>query len=270
MKYPFLALLAAGPAHGYELRQAFEERFGGLLRRSTPGRSTRRSAGSSGTASSARTTCAAPERPPNKRVYELTADGREALADWVAAPARRPAEGRVLHQARARGPRRRRRPEGADRAAAARVPPVPPRPRPARGRTADGDDPAAELLIEGAALHLQADLQWLDLSTSVFIHRRQPMAILQADGLARAPSLPRHRRARPPRRRRALEPGRVRRGHGAQRLGQVDPPAPARRARPSDRRPRHCSTASGSTTAPRRSSRSCAGGASGSSSSSST
>ena len=28
MKYPLLALLAAGPAHGYELKQSFEARFG--------------------------------------------------------------------------------------------------------------------------------------------------------------------------------------------------------------------------------------------------
>ena len=31
MRSPFLALLAARPAHGYELRQALEQRFGSAL-----------------------------------------------------------------------------------------------------------------------------------------------------------------------------------------------------------------------------------------------
>ena len=29
--------------------------------------------------------------------------------------------------------------------------------------TANGNKPAAELLVEGAVLHLKADLEWLDL-----------------------------------------------------------------------------------------------------------
>jgi DNA-binding PadR family transcriptional regulator len=31
MRFPLLALLASGPAHGYELKQALEQRFGSVL-----------------------------------------------------------------------------------------------------------------------------------------------------------------------------------------------------------------------------------------------
>ena len=163
MRYPFLALLAAGPAHGYELRQAFEERFGGLLPPINAGQ--------------IYTTLARLERDglvdgddvaqdgrPNKRVYALTQTGRTALADWVEAPAPGArmkdeffvklvlagltgvAEPRALIERQRREYLQSLR--DLDRLAGER-----------RG---DGD-PAVELLIEGAALHLQADLKWLDL-----------------------------------------------------------------------------------------------------------
>src|SRR3712207_2489046 len=86
MRYPFLALLARGPAHGYELKQELEQRFGELLPPINAGQ--------------IYTTLARLERDglvdaddvaqdgrPNKRVYELTPEGRRALAEWVATPA---------------------------------------------------------------------------------------------------------------------------------------------------------------------------------------
>ena len=163
MRYPFLALLAVGPAHGYELRQAFEERFGGLLPPinagqiyTTLGRLERDGLVSADDV--------AQNGRPNKRVYELTADGRAALAEWVAAPAPGArlkdeffiklvlaglagvADPKALIERQRREYLQSLR--DLDRLAAERH---------------GGDDPTAELLIEGAALHLQADLQWLDL-----------------------------------------------------------------------------------------------------------
>ena len=163
MRYPFLALLASGPAHGYELRQAFEERFGGLLPPinagqiyTTLGRLERDGLVSADDV--------AQDGRPNKRVYELTEVGRAALAEWIAAPAPGArlkdeffiklvlagftgvADPRALIERQRREYLQSLR--DLDELAA--------------GRRGNGDT-AAELLIEGAVLHLQADLQWLDL-----------------------------------------------------------------------------------------------------------
>ena len=82
MRYAFLALLAKTPAHGYELKHAFEEAFGdawpelnfgqiyttlsrlerdGLVKGTQADDSDRR----------------------NKRIYELTPEGHNALQAWV-------------------------------------------------------------------------------------------------------------------------------------------------------------------------------------------
>ena len=162
MRYPFLALLASGPAHGYELRQAFEERFGGLLPPINAGQiyTTLQRLERDGLVSVDDVT---QNGRPNKRVYDLTDGGRAALAEWIAAPAPGArlkdeffiklvlagltgvAEPKALIERQRREYLQSLR--DLDRLAAER----------------EGGDPAAELLIEGAALHLQADLQWLDL-----------------------------------------------------------------------------------------------------------
>src|SRR6202046_5293013 len=85
VRQPLLALLAKEPAHGYELKLALEQTFGqaypspnigqiyvtlkrleqdGLVRSEDVEQATR----------------------PNKRVYELTAAGREVLRAWVEEP----------------------------------------------------------------------------------------------------------------------------------------------------------------------------------------
>ena len=82
---PLLALLAAGPAHGYELKQALEQRFGAVLPPLNSGQ--------------IYTTLARLQRDglveddaveqdgrPNKRVYRVTAAGRDELERWVAEP----------------------------------------------------------------------------------------------------------------------------------------------------------------------------------------
>ena len=158
MRYPFLALLAERPAHGYELKQALEHRFGGALPALNAGQ--------------IYTTLARLERDGlvsgtdvegdtrQKRVYELTDAGRRALEEWVEKPASGP---RLRDEfflklvlAGAAGiadPRRlieRQRREYLQAL------------RDLTAVAQDGNGVAA-LLAEGAALHLEADLKWLDL-----------------------------------------------------------------------------------------------------------
>ena len=161
MRFPLLALLADAPAHGYELKQALEQRFGSVLPPLNTGQ--------------IYTTLSRLERDglveddavaqngrPNKRVYRLTEAGRMELRGWVAeaTPAVRLKDDFFMKLVLAR---------------AARI--ADPLVLIARQRDAylqalrelddvalatNGDDTAA-LLIEGAALHLEADLKWLEL-----------------------------------------------------------------------------------------------------------
>jgi DNA-binding PadR family transcriptional regulator len=162
MRYPFLALLAQRPSHGYELRQALEHRFASLLPPMNAGQ--------------IYTTLGRLERDGlvtghdveddsrNKRIYELTETGRAALAEWLSTPSPGP---RLKDEffmklvlaglsgiADAKGLIDRQRREylqalrDLDELAL---------------RQGSNGDPAAELLIEGTALHLEADLKWLDL-----------------------------------------------------------------------------------------------------------
>ncbi len=158
MRMPLLALLAKEPAHGYELKAQLEQIFGeaypspnigqiyvtlqrlerdGLVRSQDVVQTTR----------------------PNKRVYELTDAGREALIGWVDRPSDGP---RVrddffmkLALSQHSGTsdrlglinRQRRHYLSQMRGLAALA--------------ASCERPIPRLLIEGAMLHLQADLDWL-------------------------------------------------------------------------------------------------------------
>ena len=160
MRYPVLALLADAPAHGYEIRRGLEERFGAVIAPLNAGQ--------------VYTTLQRLERDdlvrddaveqasrPDKRVYRLTPAGREALQTWLGAPS---APTRLrddffmkLVFAHTMGL--------ADPAALI-----------ARQRSAylralgelerviatGAEDPTTALVAEGAALHLEADLKWLD------------------------------------------------------------------------------------------------------------
>jgi DNA-binding PadR family transcriptional regulator len=158
MRMPLLALLAKEPAHGYELKSLLEQIFGeayptpnigqiyvtlqrlerdGLVRSQDVVQATR----------------------PNKRVYELTEAGREALATWLDRETEGP---RVrddffmkltLSQLAGGTDRlglinRQRRHYLAQMRSLSEL---------AGTETA----PIPRLLIEGAMLHLQADLDWL-------------------------------------------------------------------------------------------------------------
>jgi DNA-binding PadR family transcriptional regulator len=161
MRYPFLAVLAAGPAYGYELRSTLQERFGEVLPPlnagqvyTTLGRLERDGlvAGQD----------VVQERRPNKRVYSITDAGRTAIKEWVERPTTRThlkdefflklvlAAEAGLADARSLIARERQACLQAlrdlDELATSK-------------RQAGA---VARLMLEGAALHLEADLKWLD------------------------------------------------------------------------------------------------------------
>ncbi|MFI7062343.1 PadR family transcriptional regulator [Kribbella sp. NPDC050124] len=167
MRSLFLALLADESRYGYEIKQALEQEFGETLPALNAGQ--------------IYSTLARLERDGlvvgesvegdsrRKRVYELTEAGRAALADWIDTPvpgARLKDEffmklvilasaGLADPKALIAGQRREYLQSLRDLDAMLAT---------------DGARPAAELLAEGAVLHLKADLEWLDL-----IEQRLPM-----------------------------------------------------------------------------------------------
>jgi DNA-binding PadR family transcriptional regulator len=160
MREHFLALLARDSGYGYELGRALQQEFGELLPALNAGQ--------------IYTTLARLERDGlvvghsvagdsrRKRVYELTEEGRAALARWVEAPvpgARLKDEffmklvvvmAAGLAEPHAVIERQRREYLQTLRDLDALL-------------AANGKGPAAELLVEGAVLHAKADLEWLDL-----------------------------------------------------------------------------------------------------------
>jgi DNA-binding PadR family transcriptional regulator len=161
MKFPILAMLASSPAHGYELKRELEQHFGAALPPLNTGQiyTSLARLERDGLVDADRV---AQDSRPNKRVYHLTPQGQAALDEWVTQPtpgtrlrdeffmklvlAGRAgiADPRVLIE-RQRGEYL----QGLrdlDRLSGA----------------ANGDW-AEALLIEGAALHLEADLKWLAL-----------------------------------------------------------------------------------------------------------
>ena len=160
MRELFLTLLTGRSAYGYELRQTLEREFGDLLPTLNAGQ--------------IYTTLArlerdglvvgqdVPEDTRGKRVYMLTDAGRAELSEWI----ENPVPGTrlkdeffmkfvVLASARLAEPRQlleeqRREYLQSLRDLNALL-------------EANGKGPAAELLVEGAILHLKADLEWLEL-----------------------------------------------------------------------------------------------------------
>jgi DNA-binding PadR family transcriptional regulator len=161
MKFPILALLASSPAHGYELKRELEQHFGAALPPLNTGQiyTSLARLERDGLVDADRV---AQDSRPNKRVYRLTAQGQAALDEWVTQPT----------------PGTRLRDEFFMKLVlAGRAGIADPRVLIERQRgeylqslrdldrllgTANGEW-AASLLIEGAALHLEADLKWLAL-----------------------------------------------------------------------------------------------------------
>jgi DNA-binding PadR family transcriptional regulator len=159
MRYPLLALLASRPAHGYELKQELEQHFGSVLPPLNAGQiyTTLQRLERDGLVEGDRV---AQERRPNKRVYRVTDAGREALQEWVdeATSGSRLKDEFFLKLVLA------------GMTGVAEPLALIERQRRAYlqalrdlGTVTPNGNVTAELLLEGAALHLEADLKWLEI-----------------------------------------------------------------------------------------------------------
>lgn len=159
MRLPLLALLAKEPAHGYELKLALEQTFGQAYPSPNIGQIyvTLKRLESDGLVSSQ---SVAQDRRPDKKVYELTAAGREALAEWVGAPCEGPRIRDDFFVKLILAPRAGLADQmeliNSQRRHYYRAM------RDLTELASGAADRPARLLIEGALLHLQADLDWLE------------------------------------------------------------------------------------------------------------
>ncbi|MAG35337.1 MAG: PadR family transcriptional regulator [Dehalococcoidia bacterium] len=163
MRYPILALVAAGHAHGYELKQALDQQFAAVWPAINVGQiyTTLSRLERDGLVESEQVTQA---HRANKRVYAVTPAGQEALTAWMQEATTRPrlkdefflklvmARGTGVADPEALIERQRRAYLQALRDLDG-----------LSSQLANAHDAAVQVLVEGAALHIQADLKWLDL-----------------------------------------------------------------------------------------------------------
>lgn len=166
MKYALLALLAQAPAHGYELKQAFENLFGAVQSPLNAGQiyTTLSRLERDGLVSD---TAVEQDDRPNKRVYELTPAGKQAVMDWLQASVAGPrlrdefftklVLAREAHIA-----------DPCDLIAQQRHHYLQDLRDMNRLLTRHQSDVVASLLIEGVILHLEADVKWLDRCEEAF------------------------------------------------------------------------------------------------------
>ena len=161
MRLPLLALLAKEPAHGYELKSRLEQILGEAYPSPNIGQVylTLQRLERAGLVLSQDVVQAA---RPNKRVYEITPAGREMVAGWLEDPSDGPRVRDNFFMKLALGPlvgdidrlalinRQRRHYLAQIRTLNSLA-----------AENADSD-PIARLLIEGAMLHIQADIDWLE------------------------------------------------------------------------------------------------------------
>jgi DNA-binding PadR family transcriptional regulator len=170
VRFLFLALLAGGPAHGYDLKRAYDSRFGSIWGALNIGQVYTTMARLERDGLVAHETVAQDDRP-DKKVYAITDLGRRALAEWLEDAEDPPAvKSDLVLTLVAAGI------TGADPA------PIVARQRrrylqalrdldalagtlDARGNgDGRGDHASVQgLLVEGAALHVDAELRWLDV-----------------------------------------------------------------------------------------------------------
>jgi DNA-binding PadR family transcriptional regulator len=161
VRQPLLALLAKEPAHGYELKLALEQIFGQAYPSPNIGQVyvTLKRLEADGLVSSQDVE---QDSRPNKRVYELTPAGREQLTAWVQEP---------IEGARVRDEFFMKLVLAPMAGLADRMELINAQRRHYLGimrnlmdmqAGTDAATPAARLLIDGAVLHLQADLDWLE------------------------------------------------------------------------------------------------------------
>ncbi|WP_030262446.1 PadR family transcriptional regulator [Streptomyces sp. NRRL B-24484] len=160
MRLPLLALLAKEPAHGYELKQALEQTFGAAYPRANIGQ-IYVTLGRLEKAGLVEGQDVAQDGKPDKRVYAITDTGRQEVATWLGEPSEGPrvrdefflklvlAPGTQLADRLTLINNQRRHylnvMRGLNRMA-----------------TEERGNQVSQLLIEGAVLHLQADLDWLE------------------------------------------------------------------------------------------------------------
>ncbi|MFI6479878.1 PadR family transcriptional regulator [Nonomuraea sp. NPDC050663] len=159
MRLHLLALLAKEPAHGYELKQALEQTFGAAYPSPNIGQIyvTLARLEKDGLV---RAVDVEQSNRPNKKVYYLTATGREALTTWVEEPTEGPRVRDEFYMKLVLAPL-----TGiADRMAL-----ISRQRRHYLGLMRElnevmerSESAVARLLVEGAMLHLQADLDWLE------------------------------------------------------------------------------------------------------------
>ncbi|MDN3292916.1 PadR family transcriptional regulator [Streptomyces ficellus] len=161
MRLPLLALLARGPAHGYELKQDLEQLLGSAYPPTNVGQIyvTLGRLEKSGLIEGEEI---AQESRPNKKIYRLTDAGQEALRAWFEETADEPRVRDEFFMKLALAPRtgladqialinKQRREYLNTMRNLSKL-----------AATEDRDNRIAHLLIEGAMLHLQADLDWLE------------------------------------------------------------------------------------------------------------
>ncbi len=160
VRLPLLALLAKEPAHGYELKNLLEQTFGEAYPSPNIGQIyvTLQRLERDGLVSSQDVVQAT---RPNKRVYELTPAGRDALTTWIEEPSDGPRVRDDFFMKLVLSPvagatdrmalinRQRRHYLNLMRGLSGLA-------------AASGGSRVSRLLIEGAMLHLQADLDWLE------------------------------------------------------------------------------------------------------------
>lgn len=155
-----MALLSGGRGHGYELKQALNQSFGRLLPELNSGQiySTLARLERDGLVEGE----SVADDNRRKKVYRLTDRGQEVLQTWVSVPVPGPrlkdeffikfvvATSMGLADPLTMIELQRREYLQSLRDLDARL-------------TTDGNSPTTELMVEGAVLHLKADLGWLDL-----------------------------------------------------------------------------------------------------------
>ncbi|MEV7996822.1 PadR family transcriptional regulator [Streptomyces sp. NPDC086077] len=161
MRLPLLALLARGPAHGYELKQDLEQLLGAAYPQPNIGQIyvTLGRMEKSGLIEGEEIE---QSNRPNKKIYHLTDAGREALHAWYEETADEPRVRDEFFMKLALAPqtgladqialinKQRRQYLNTMRSLSKLA------------ATENRDNRVAQLLIEGAMLHLQADLDWLE------------------------------------------------------------------------------------------------------------
>ncbi|MEW1657403.1 PadR family transcriptional regulator [Streptomyces sp. NPDC093707] len=161
MRLPLLALLANGPAHGYELKHALEALLGAAYPRPNVGQIYVTLGRLAKTGLIVGEEVEQPDRP-NKRIYRITDAGREAVHAWfedaIVEPRIRDEFFMKLALASRSGATsktalisKQRRHYLKSLRELSRL-----------AASEDRDNRVAHLLIEGALLHLQADLEWLE------------------------------------------------------------------------------------------------------------